>query len=668
MVLRILRWLSSVVILIGIWGVLCSLATAQDHQRDASELLPREQGPWMTVSPGLPQGGDQDPGNHVLPLPPPVDRQPGLEEIAPPPGRSFWGNEPSLKRNRPRIGVVLGGGGAAGVCHVGVLRVLEEYGIPVDCIAGTSMGSIVGSLYATGRSAHELEQIVYTFPWDQVLAEPADHAAKYERRKTDDYLFPPAITVGIQDGKANLGSGFVSGQSLTMHLRRLLASANPVNDFDRLPIPFRTVATDLETGEAVVFRGGNLATAVRASMSIPGVFPPVQYGHRLLVDGALRNNVPVDLAREMGADVVIVVRIPPKLKSKGELSSLFSVSSQALTIMSSHADSHQANGLSNLDILIEPQMDGIGPLDFGRAREAVALGAAAARANEFQLRRLAQFIQAQARPESSEVPQSMIAAPPASVGCLMLEAPEAMTVDRIQIANLSSLASDAAVVSRLTVQPGTPFHLDQLERDIERIYGLGTFGNVDYEIGPNEYGETELDILTTPDHRGDTLLTLGVGLEEDFSGDSFYTASASLVRRGLNSLGGETRLFGQLGSRQRVVADWFQPVEATQQCFVRPFLMYEGYIQPIAIRHQKTAEYLLRGYTAGAEAGRTLGDYGVVAAGTFAETANLQLVTGPASLAVPDDYVSLGGVYGSIKFDKLDSYFFPRRGLLVEAR
>lgn len=487
----------------------------------------------------------------------------------------------------------------------------------------------------------------------------------FEERSTR-VLFPPAITVGIDAGKANLGSGLVSGQNLTLQLRRMLASANAVVDFDRLPIPFRTVATDLETGEMVVFRGGNLATAIRASMSIPGVFPPVKYKNRLLIDGGLRNNVPVDLAREMGADIVIVVRIPPDLKNREQLTNLFSVSSQALTILTAHGDSHKAANLSDLDVLIQPNMNCIGALDFARAREAVALGAQAARQAGDQLRQLA----CRLRPDTHNpvpTPEQGEAWPPLP-GRVRLQAPDRFVVDQIHIENASPWVATESIASRITISPGEPFPLNQLDRDVERIYGTNSFGNVDYELGLDDEGRPDLKILTTPDPRGRNLLSFGVGVEENFSGDSYYTTSANLALRGLNRLGGEARFFGQLGSRQRLMADFFQPLEPSQSYFLRPYLSYEGYVQPLVIQRQKTAEYISRGYEAGLEAGRTIGDYAVATVGTLVETSNLNLITGPQSLQVPNDYTSLSGCYLGLKFDSLDSYFFPTKGLFAEAK
>lgn len=559
------------------------------------------------------------------------------------------------RARRPRIGVVFGGGGAAGVCHVGVLKVLEEHGIPVDCIAGTSMGSIVAGLYATGMPASELEQIVYAFQWDKVLSEAPAHGRKYERRKGDDYLFPPAIQFGIQDGNVSLGNGFVSGQYLTLQLRRLLSSTHPIRDFDQLPIPFRTLATDVGTGEIVVFRGGSLATAIRASMSIPGVFPPVRVNNRLLVDGGLRNNVPTDLAREMGADILIVVELPTVFQESDDLKSMLAISGQSLAIVGAYGNSQHAEGLTPNDILIQPDMQGIGSLDFHRAREGVALGEAAAHQHDAWFAELARRLKSFDPNVGLETP-------------VALGTPSSLRVDRIQINNRSPIASDASIASRLTVAPGQPFDLDQLDRDIARIYGTGNFGNVDYEIRVDELGRQVLDLNTFEDTRGATLATLGLGLEEDFSGDSFYTASIDIVSRGWNELGGESRLFGQLGSYQKLLLDFYQPINSSQTTFVRPYLQYDGYSQPFFQQHQKLAEFSLREYVGGIELGQTLGDYSVITAGVFSGRADSELLTGDPAFSNFLGGEGLGGVYAEVKTDTLDSYFLPKQGFLSEFR
>ncbi len=553
---------------------------------------------------------------------------------------------------RPTVGVVLAGGGAAGISHVGVLKEIERHGIPIDCIAGTSMGSIVAGLYAAGYSTSEMEQIIQTFPWNEVLVEPVEHAKKYERRKTDDYLFPPAITIGIDRDGAHLNQGLVSGEKLTIVLRRLFASANHISDFDRLPVPFRAVATDLVTGEEIVFSEGNLATAIRASMSIPGVFPPVRYQGRTLVDGGLVNNLPTDVARRMGADILIIVQLPRESRSVDELDNLFSISSQSLGIISDRTSSNIAKGMQAGDILIRPELNGIGTLAFDRATEAVDLGEQAAARHDQQLASLATTL----RNFNRSVP-----------GHTELPKPQELHVDRIEIQNQSPDVSNAAIASRITVSPACPVPIAQLERDLERIRGLDLFGIVDYEITVDEAGCQALNIITSEDPLGSTRLSFGLGLEDNFRGDAAYNASIALQMLGLNSLGGEARFLGQLGSRQRLLADFYQPVEPTQRWYVRPFVDYHSYIQPFVFFDERYADFQSRNLDVGSEIGRTLGDYGAAFGGVFYRNTEVSRKTGdPVQFGSVDGNLDSSAFYLGIKHDSLDNYFFPKNGLFAE--
>ena len=193
---------------------------------------------------------------------------------------------------RPRVGLVLGGGGARGAAHVGVLKELERMRIPIDAIAGTSMGAVVGSLYASGRSPAELEALVGSIDWADAFVDSTRRQDLSFRRKQDDAAFPVQLEVGVRDGELQLPRGLIQGQKLQLILREQLLHVSSVTDFDKLSIPFRAVASDIETGEAYVMSKGDLALAARASMSAPGIFSPVEVDGRTLVDGGLVGNRP----------------------------------------------------------------------------------------------------------------------------------------------------------------------------------------------------------------------------------------------------------------------------------------------------------------------------------------------------------------------------------------
>ncbi|MBI2733699.1 MAG: patatin-like phospholipase family protein [Aquabacterium sp.] len=295
---------------------------------------------------------------------------PGRETAAAP--ATLGGIPPVV--NRPRIGLVLSGGGARGLAHVGVLKVLERERIPVDVIAGTSMGAIVGGLYASGLSAQEVEAEVRKLDWDNVFASRVGRRELSQRRKEQDFEVSPLIEIGVgPDGlKAPIGS--ISSRGLESHLRRLTLSARHIKTFDDLPTPFRAVATDMETGQAVILQDGDLATALRSSMSVPGVFAPVEVNGRILGDGGLVNNTPVDVARQLGAQRLIVVNIGTPLARRDTLSSLTGVTAQMINILTEQNVRQSLATLTPQDVLIAPTLEGLTAADFNRAPEFMLLG------------------------------------------------------------------------------------------------------------------------------------------------------------------------------------------------------------------------------------------------------------------------------------------------------
>ena len=228
---------------------------------------------------------------------------------------------------------MLSGGGARGAAHVGVLKVLEDLRVPVDAIAGTSMGAVVGGLYASGLDARQIEKLMTSLNWRDAFRDRPAREDLDLRRKQEDEEFLVKFPLGLRDGRVVLPRGLIQGQRLTETLRRLTLPVARLSNFDDLPTPFRAVATDLETGEAVIMGSGDLTTAMRASLSAPGVFAPVERDGRLLVDGGIADNVPVDIARAMGVDIVIVVDVGFPLLPREQLTSIPVISNQMLAIL-----------------------------------------------------------------------------------------------------------------------------------------------------------------------------------------------------------------------------------------------------------------------------------------------------------------------------------------------
>src|SRR5262245_17811640 len=234
---------------------------------------------------------------------------------------------------RPRIGLVLSGGGARGAAHIGVLKVLDELHVPVDAIAGTSMGAVVGGLYASGLSAREVESVVTSLNWQDAFRDRPSRTELTFRRKQEDQNFLVKFPVGLRAKRFLLPRGLIQGQKLNQTLRQLTLPVAEIEKFDDLPIPFRAVATDLETGDAVVMSEGDLTSAMRASLSAPGLFIPVERDGRLLVDGGLSENLPIDVMHAMNVDVLIVVDVGAQLLSRARLDSAPVISNQMLAIL-----------------------------------------------------------------------------------------------------------------------------------------------------------------------------------------------------------------------------------------------------------------------------------------------------------------------------------------------
>src|SRR5580700_10189861 len=296
---------------------------------------------------------------------------------------------------RARIGLVLSGGGARGAAHIGVLKMLDRLHVPIDAIAGTSMGAVVGGLYASGLSGVQIEEAMASVDWQSAFRDRPPRTELGFQRKEEDRKYLVNLPLGLQGKRLVIPQGLVQGQQLNQTLRQLTLPVALISNFDDLPTQFRAVATNLETGDAVVMGDGDLTTAMRASMSAPGVFAPVEYRGKLLVDGGLAENLPVDVARAMGVDLLIVVDAGYPLQPRKDLVSLPTITNQVLTILLRRDSQRQLQTLSPSDIVVSPQLGDFSSYDFidtlqivnagERAADAVAdrLGALAVPAEDY---------------------------------------------------------------------------------------------------------------------------------------------------------------------------------------------------------------------------------------------------------------------------------------------
>jgi NTE family protein len=561
----------------------------------------------------------------------------------------FWfsaaASEPT-DDGRPKIGLVLSGGGARGGAHIGVLRVLEEMRVPVDYIVGTSMGSIIGGFYSVGYAPEQLETIVLDIDWDAAFRDAPERRRLSFRRKEDDDLPLWPVELGVGGGGAHRPSGLTTGARIEFIFRGLTLDVSGVHDFDDLRIPYRAVAADLDTGEMVVLDGGELALAMRASMSIPAVFSPVRIDGRLLVDGGIARNLPVDVAQEMGAEVIIAVDVGTPPKGASENLSAAGVYSQTFAVLSKQNVREQLELIRDDDVLIVPDLSEVRTADFAKIDKAIAAGEAAARAAADELRSFAipedeysEFLERQ-RKEQVSLP--------------------GVRVDEIVIEGATRSNPDV-LLHRIRTEPGDDLVPEVLLRDLERVSQAGEFQSVGFRLEPRE-DENKLVIETREKTWGPGYLRFGLGLESDFEGDTEYRLLANYRRANVNRLGAEWKTIVSLGDPAGLSTEFFQPLERSGFWFVAP---------SFAFGRDRDDTYLVNGdlevidtrtATGGIDVGIQLRNYGEVRLGIFRGLFDADPFTTTVGESTERD---LGFVRFQAVVDQVDSATFPTEGNLT---
>lgn len=376
----------------------------------------------------------------------------------------------SLSQPHKKVGVALSGGGAKGFAHIGVLKVMEEVGLQIDYISGTSMGSIVGGLYAIGYTAEDLEDIALNTDWQLMFNErPRRRFINMTEKQVEEIfiLNLPISRKGIQ-----LPEGLISGQNVYELLSELTWSVHAINNFSELPIPFRCIATNLETGEAVVLNEGFLPDAMRASIAIPTIFTPYKIGDYTLVDGGLARNLPVTDARDMGANFVIGVDVGANLKSADSLNSISSIFNQTVNFGMIESKNRQSK---LADLMINPDIKDFSINDFDKARQLIAVGEKAARQNIEALKAIAR--------QQEQVNRLQVEKPPTI---------KQIYINEITIRGLQSVP-DYFIKERLQIEPKSVATQQQILNGIDRIYSTQFFELVTYRLNEHADG-TELVI------------------------------------------------------------------------------------------------------------------------------------------------------------------------------
>ena len=553
-----------------------------------------------------------------------------------------------------RIGLVLGGGGARGAAHIGVLKVLERERIPVHAIAGTSVGSIIGGMYAAGYSPDEIEATIRSIDWVGIFRDSTARADAPMRQKETDLGNVANLEIGYSEGHLTIPTTLVRGQKLGLLLREMFHGRADVESFDELPIPFRCVATDIGIVKPVVFSAGDLAIAVRASMAVPGAFAPVRHEGKVLVDGGIVDNLPVDVARAMGVDRLIVVDVGQPLAPPETVHSGVSILVQMVGGMMRDRTAASLATLTERDVFVQPQLHTITSASFPRAIDAVEPGEAAAVA---VLDRLKTFSVSESAYLAWQTTQRRVAPEPPVISFVNVDESRSRTAEYVR--------------DRISLEPGDQFDRKAVEKDISGAFGRGTYESISYHLTTNEQGETGLAVLPVDSALGRTVFRLGLQLNDDFQGNDDYQLNVESRVTGLTDKGGEWRSFAGIGRVFALETDFYVPFAQRGNWFASPLVTYYALNQPVIGDEEPfvddtLAQYRVESWYGEVRVGRDFGDRLRVSGAVLRGQDHAELTIGVPSLFPTSLNADIGGYNATVLWDTLDSVRFPRHGLRAE--
>lgn len=493
------------------------------------------------------------------------------------------------KLNRPKIGLVLSGGGARGFAHIGVLKILEENRIPVDFVAGASMGALVGSLYSTGRTPEELETLVKTLKWEKLLSGATSYDELTFRRKQDRRNLPGGITLGGKDVKGlKLPGSLNAGHNIGLVIDNLMLAYSDIGSFDDLPIPFRCVATDMVNAETVVLQNGSLQQALRATMAIPAVFAPVELNGRVLADGGVLNNIPTDVAKSMGADIIIVVNVETQIGDRAALLDLIGVLGQTLTVATIE---NSRRSLRQADIVLAPDLQNFSTGSFGSGEEIIALGYEGAKQKAAILKSLSldenawqeHLAERRRRIRSDETPFA----------------------EFLAVVGADSQKEREIVAKQLGEKNvGKKVDKESLESDLTKLTGTRRFDSLGYEIKREDGRDGLLIRNYDTRERGErrTVLDAGFEVNNTDADATNFNARARLTFYDLGTYGSEWRNDLSIGSKTELATEYFRPF-GESRFFIAPNALYREIGVDFFQNGDRLAEYSFETVQAGIDLG-----------------------------------------------------------------
>jgi len=576
-----------------------------------------------------------------------------LAAAVPQPGWCASVESPGAPATRPKVGLVLSGGGAKGGAHVGVLKVLEEQHVRIDCIAGTSMGAVIGAGYAAGLPAAQLEQFVVAVDWEAVVGGTGRRLLQPIEQKRLKTAASSDLELGVNNHNIVTRAGLANTSGIDDLLRTYVAQARMVPDFDQLPIPYRAVATDMVTGKMVVLSRGDLARAMRASMAIPGAFSPVAWERYVLADGGQVRNIPVDVARQTCADIVIVVNLVEPETPPEELVQATQMVMRSMEVMLQANEAVQLESLTARDVRIDVPMGNISSVDFTRVPEAIPLGEAAARKAIDRLAALA-VSDAEYTAWRNHVTQ-----------------PQEITarVAGVRFEGLNKVNPDY-LQTLTTIRPGDEVTAQAISADATRMSALESIDTVAYQLEGDPANPT---LVWWPAEAsiGTDVLRPSLGVYAGQGGDLKFLIGAQFVRSWLNDRGGQWRTNVQLGYESIFTTGWYQPFDVAQRWFVDPEILASRSIEDIYVDTERIAVYRFTDVGGSVEFGVNLSEVSQVRLGYVSMRRRSEVQTGISNLPGIDQRIVEvderdAGLLASFAFDSRDAATFALRGVAAE--
>lgn len=545
---------------------------------------------------------------------------------------------------RPKIGLVLAGGGARGAAHIAVLKYLDAHKIPIDIVTGTSMGAIVGGLYASGLSALAIESLMLEMDWEAALIDDVPRQDRSMQRKFREDRFSVGGTPGFDNGALKFPSGAIQGQNVILELQRMTSHVADIRDFNDLPRPFKAVATDIVSGEMVVLDQGDLAVALRASMGVPAIFAPIEVDGRLLVDGGITNNLPVGLAQEMGAEILIVVDITSPMLAREGLTNLLSITDQLTRLLVVNNTTHQKALLKPSDLLLVPNLEEFSAIAFSDAAAVIET------TQNYLNARSADFDRLKGSKSENLSPSELQA--------------QTAKIDEIRLKNRSEL-DDQVLLKRVFTQVGDVFDLDRVAQDVNRIHGLGQFERVSYQFKKIE-DRASLEITADDKEWGPNYLHFGFNLESEFKHDSRVSLLLGYSQQQLSAGGAEWISSMSIGDEPGVDTSLYWPFGESGQYY---WFADAGYSDQALFDYSngvRSSVYALRGFNGGVGFGYEYLNRWRTSLGLRQSKGRAMSVTGLETrerLSFRDS-----SLQWQFTFDTRDDVDFPAHGAIVEAK